>query len=129
MRKIKQFKIKLDDKDNVQELLQEIYNEACKNIEEAQRHINKIESSTNINDEIIDGKSKYAKAINDFIATKDKAIGRKLDVAKTMAEILKINGNTSNNFTEGSVPDNWDDVMSNVYDVPKENKPIEYTLK
>lgn len=129
MKTLKQFKIKLDDKDNVQELLQEIYNEACKNIEEAQRHINKIESSTNINEEVIDGKSKYAKAINDFIATKDRAIGRKLDVAKTMAEILKINGNVTQNFTEGSVPDNWDVMMSNMPDSTKDNKPIEYTLR
>lgn len=123
----KQFKIKLEDRDNLRDLLQEIYSEACKNIEEAQRLINKIEMSTNLNEEIIDGKSKYAKAINDFIATKDKAIGRKLDVAKTLADVLKINGNNQPTYVEGSLPDNWDEVT--LPETTMENKTIEYTLK
>jgi len=129
MKAPKQFKIKLDNQDNLQELLQEIYNEACKNVEEAQRLINKIEMSTNLNEEVIDGKSKYAKAINDFISTKDKAIGRKLEVAKAMAEVLKRSGNGQQGFTEGAVPDNWEDVVADIPTSIEENKPLEYTLK
>ena len=72
MATIKRYKVKLDNKENIEELLQEIYNEACKNIEEAQVEINKISESTDLTEEILDGKAKYAKAINDFITTKDK---------------------------------------------------------
>lgn len=129
MKAPKQFKIKLDNQDNLQELLQEIYNEACKNVEEAQRLINKIEMSTNLNEEVIDGKSKYAKAINDFISTKDKAIGRKLEVAKAMAEVLKHNGNQQSGYVEGVVPDDWSNVVAELPDSIEENKPIEYKLK
>ena len=106
-KKIKNYKVVLDSKDNVTELLQEIYDEACKNIEEAQREINKITMSTTLNTEIIDGKAKYAKAINDFITTKDKAISRKFEIAKLMTEVLKYNGNTQQIYNEGEVPDVW----------------------
>lgn len=126
---LKRFKVKLDDKGKVQELLQEIYNEACKNIEEAQREINKIEMSTNLNEESLDAKAKYAKAINDFIATKDKAIGRKLEIGKLMTEYLKYNGDTQQMFTTGTVPNDWSEL--NLDDTPNnndDNKKIEYKI-
>lgn len=130
MRQLKQYKLKVDSKEKIEELLQEIYNEACKNIEEAQNEINKITHSTDLTVEIIDGKAKYAKAINDFIATKDKAIARKFEIAKLMTEIIKFNGNVQQAFTEGDVPGNWDDFMVNPDNASTNNNgPIEYTLK
>lgn len=124
----KQYKLKLNSKEKIEELLQEIYVEACKNIEEAQREINKIAMSTNLNEEIIDGKSKYAKAINDFIATKDKAISRKMEIAKLMTEVFKFNGDVQKAFSYGDIPEDWSDVINTMPDSPSENKPIEYTL-
>lgn len=91
--KLKRYKVKVNDLMSIQELLQELYNEACKNIEEVQLNINKLSNSVNLNDETMDGKARYAKAINDFVNTKDKAIGRKLEIAKLMGEIVKHNGN------------------------------------
>lgn len=132
MRQLKQYKLKVDSKEKIEELLQEIYAEACKNIEEAQNEINKITMSTDLNSEIIDGKAKYAKAINDFIATKDKAIARKFEIAKLMTEIIKFNGNIQQAFTEGDVPGNWDDIIVNPPTTDPNNNnngPIEYTLK
>ena len=127
---LKNYQLKLDSKEKLTELLQEIYNEACKNIEEAQREINKITNSTNLNDEIIDGKAKYAKAINDFIITKDKAISRKFEIAKLLSEIIKYNGNTQQMFTEGTVPGNWADLLEK-NDIITEvtNNVHEYKLK
>ncbi len=131
MRQLKRYKLKLDSKEKIEELLQEIYSEACKNIEEAQNEINKITHSTDLSTEIIDGKAKYAKAINDFIATKDKAIARKFEIAKLLSEIIKFNGNVQQAFTEGDVPGNWDDFVVNSPDSGNSNNngPIEYTLK
>jgi len=129
MRQLKQYKLKVDSKEKIEELLQEIYNEACKNIEEAQNEINKISHSTDLNTEIIDGKAKYAKAINDFITTKDKAIARKFEIAKLLTEIIKFNGNVQQAFTEGDVPGNWDDIVVTSPNIDNNNGPIEYTLR
>lgn len=128
MRQLKQYKLKLDSKEKIEELLQEIYAEACKNIEEAQNEINKITHSTDLTAEIIDGKAKYAKAINDFISTKDKAISRKFEIAKLMTEVVKFNGNVQRAFTEGEIPGDWSDIVMTA-DSTDNNKPIEYTLK
>lgn len=128
-RTLKNYKLQLDSKEKITELLQEIYDEACKNIEEAQREINRISMSTDLNEEIIDGKAKYAKAINDFIATKDKAIARKFEIAKLMTEIIKFNGNVQQAFNEGELPGNWADIFDNAAAVEVNNNPINYTLK
>lgn len=129
MRQLKQYKLKLDSKEKIEELLQEIYAEACKNIEEAQNEINKITHSTDLSTEIIDGKAKYAKAINDFIATKDKAISRKFEIAKLMTEVIKFNGNIQQAFTEGEIPGDWTDIVTTSPPDNYNNGPIEYTLK
>lgn len=129
MRQLKQYKLKLDSKEKIEELLQEIYTEACKNIEEAQNEINKISYSTDLNSEIIDGKAKYAKAINDFIATKDKAINRKFEIAKLMSEVLKFSGNVQRAFTEGDVPGDWSELVTTTTPNETNNGPVEYTLK
>ncbi len=129
-RQLKQYRLKLDSKEKIEELLQEIYAEACKNIEEAQNEINKITNSTDLNNEIIDGKAKYAKAINDFIATKDKAINRKFEIAKLMTEVIKFNGNIQQAFTEGDVPGDWSNIVENNPNPDNGgNKSIDYTLR
>lgn len=127
---MKRYNLKLNSNSKIEELLQEIYNEACKNIEEAQREINRISNSTNLNEEMIDGKAKYAKAINDFISTKDKAISRKFEIAKLMTDVIKCNGNVQQAFNEGNVPDSWDSLLQNSDIISVEdNKPKEYKLK
>ena len=89
----KKYKLKLNSAQKIEELLQELYEEADKNIVEIQNEMNKLANSVQLDQEIVDAKAKYAKAMNDFITNKDKAIGRKLDIAKLMSEILKFNGN------------------------------------
>ena len=84
----KRYKLRLNSLDKIEELLQELYNEADKNIVEIQNQMNKLSNSVALNDEIMDSKTKYAKAMNDFITNKDKAIGRKLDIAKLMTQRL-----------------------------------------
>ena len=64
--------------------------------------MNKLQNSVLLNDEIMEAKTKYAKAMNDFITNKDKAIGRKLEIAKLMAEIMKYNGDANKAFNEGN---------------------------
>lgn len=107
----KKYKLKLNSIEKIEELLQELYEEADKNIVEIQNEINKLTNSVQLNEEIMDAKAKYAKAINDYITNKDKAIGRKLDIAKLMSEILKYNGNVKLAVTEGEIPD-WSEITN-----------------
>ena len=111
----KRYKLKLNSVEKIEELLQELYEESDKNIVEIQNEMNKLANSVELNNEIVDAKAKYAKAMNDFITNKDKAIGRKLDIAKLMSEILKINGNVKLAVTEGELPD-WQEITNALVD-------------
>lgn len=133
MVKLSQYKIKLNSPDNLQRLLQELYDEACKNIKQVQDEINKLTNSTNLADEAMDAKARYAKAVNDFIASKDKAIGRKMDVAKLMSEVMKYNGNVKRTFEESDIVGDWSEVVSKSKEInevaSEEDSVIEYKLK
>lgn len=107
----KRYNVKLNSITKIEELLQELYDEADKNIVEIQNEMNKLSNSVQLSEEIVDAKAKYAKAMNDFITNKDKAIGRKLDIAKLMSEILKYNGNVKLAVTEGEIPD-WQEITN-----------------
>ena len=111
----KKYKLKLNSSQKIEELLQELYDEADKNIVEIQNEMNKLANSVQLDQEIMDAKTKYAKAMNDFIVNKDKTIGRKLDIAKLMSEILKFNGNVKMAVTEGDIPD-WDEITNALVD-------------
>ena len=111
----KRYKVKLNSAQKIEELLQELYDESDKNIVEIQNEMNKLSNSVQLDQEIVDAKAKYAKAMNDFITNKDKAIGRKLDIAKLMSEILKFNGNVKLAVTEGDIPD-WDEITNALVD-------------
>ena len=126
----KRFKIKLNSPEKIEELLQELYNEACKNIEEIQTQMNKVANSVQLNDEIMDAKAKYAKAMNDFIVSKDKAIGRKLEIAKLLSEILKYNGNLTKASENSDIFNNfkWNDLQKMAQE-EDDNKPKEYKIK
>lgn len=135
LKELKRYKLKLNSADKIEELLQELYNEACKNVETIQNEMNKLSNSINLNEEIVDSKTKYAKAMNDFITNKDKAIGRKLEIAKLMSEILKFNGNVAKTFEESEAVGDWGDFMSMVnkdnalQNDNQEEKTREYKLK
>ena len=130
---LKRYKLKLNSAEKIEELLQELYNETCKNIEAIQNEMNKLSSSINLNNEIVDSKTKYAKAMNDFITNKDKAIGRKIEIAKLMSEILKFNGNVSKTFEESEAVGDWSELMNMVNNNEnesndKQDEKIEYKL-
>ena len=91
-KEIKNLKIELNSTDNLRDLLQMIMELADEQINQAQSEINKLKNSTNLTEEAMDGKSKYAKAINDFLVTKNKATAQKIDVAKMLQEVIKYNG-------------------------------------
>lgn len=112
----KRYKIKLNSVDKVEELLQEIYDDAVRQQNLIQDKINELETSTNLSEEPIDMKVKYAKAIHDYVTDKEKAIGRKLDVSKLMSEILKSNGDVEKVISDQEVIGKLDDNFKKIRD-------------
>jgi len=90
----KRYKVRLNSVEKIEELLQEIYDQSCRQINEIQNEINKLTNSTNLgsDDITMEEKAKYAKAVHDFTVDKIKAIGAKFEIAKFMGEILKNSG-------------------------------------
>lgn len=91
------YKVKLNSASKIEELLQEVYDQACRQINEIQNEINKLTNSTNLaaDDFTMEDKAKYFKAIHDLNGDKNNAIKTKLDIAKFMGEIIKKNGDAN----------------------------------
>lgn len=127
----KNYKLKLNSIEKIEELLQELYNETNKMVNEIQEQMNKLSSSVSLNQEPMDAKAKYSKAMNDFLSNKEKAISRKLDIAKLMSEIIKFNGNVKAVIQESDL--NWDSFKDTLVDSEDgqkgSDKPNEYEFK
>lgn len=114
------YKLKLNSVEKIEELLQIMYDEANQNIVKLQDEINKITNSTNLNQCSVDEKAKFAKAVNDYIANKDKAIGRKIEIAKLMTEIHKYSGNVNTAVAVGNNVVDWEQMKDALYEKEKE---------
>jgi hypothetical protein len=129
-------KIELNDIQNIRDLLQETYRLADEQIVQAQNEINKLSVSTQLEQEAMDAKSKYAKAINDYLGMKDKAISKKIDIAKILTDIYHHNGDVKGALEGGenikNMDFNFDDIKKMIDDsyVEKEKtKTIELNKK
>jgi len=93
----KRYKVRLNSTEKLEELLQEIYDQACRQINEIDNEKNKITNSTNLAADgvTMEEKTKYATAIHNFLDDKRKAIASKFEIAKFLGEVIKHNGNAS----------------------------------
>lgn len=127
-------KIVINDSKNLELLLQKIYDESETMSNQIQNEINKITNSVDLanEDSGIDAKTKYSKAINDLLTTKQKAVNTKLDLGKLMAEIIKYNGNIDKAISDsGKTALNFDDLKKKLSEALKNNnpdKPQEYII-
>jgi hypothetical protein len=99
---------------------------------QAQNEINKLSVASQLENEPMEARTKYAKAINDYLGMKDKAISKKLDIAKILADVLKSNGDVKDAFENGSnmknMDFNFDDIKKMVdesYQGKEKTKTIE----
>ena len=92
IKKIKNYKVKLNSIEKIEQLLQETYDIATQTHKSIQDEINKIANTTTINDLDIDGKEKYGKIMANYFSLMQKANAQKQDIAKLMAEVVKQNG-------------------------------------
>jgi len=120
------FKIELNDIQNIRDLLQETYRLADEQIVQAQNEINKLSVSTQLEQEPMDAKSKYAKAINDYLGMKDKAISKKLDIAKILTDVYHHNGDVKGAIENGenikNMDFNFDDIKKMIDNNMQEEK-------
>lgn len=93
----RRYKVRLNSSEKIEELLQEIYDQTCKQINEINNNLNILKNSTNLGEDgiTIEDKVKFSKAVHDYQTDQAKAIAMKLDVAKFMGEVLKFNGDAN----------------------------------
>ena len=125
-------KLELNTIQSLKDLLQECYNNANEQIVQVQNEINKLANATQLSEEPIDAKSKYAKAINDYLSIKDKAISKKIDVGKILADVCNHNGDVASalNDSKKEMDFNFDDIKQMVDNsLQEKTNKIELTRK
>ena len=90
MARRKKQKIEVNSNDSLQGLLQQLYNNACDQIRDAQSVVNEVDAGAVAED--VDDYAKVAKAKTDALKLKYSGIKAKLDVAKLLADLIKHNG-------------------------------------
>lgn len=114
---IKKLKIDLNNSQNIKDLLQEAYLLSDEQIIQAQNEINKLSVATQLAEEPMDAKAKYAKAINDYLGMKDKAIAKKIDIAKILTEIYHHNGDVKGALEDSSTMANMTFDLKNIKEI------------
>ena len=120
-------KIELNNTQNIRDLLQEAYRLAEEQIVQVQNEINKLANATNLQDEPMDAKAKYAKSINDYLGMKDKAIAKKLEISKILTDILHHSGDNKGQgdmMATTPMSFNFDDIKKMVDDSYKDKEKI-----
>lgn len=90
MARKKKIIVRIDNIDTLQDLMQEVYHDACGQIIDAQNTINSLVNGSVPQD--TDDFTKIAKAKTDALKVKDSAIKIKLDVGRLQNDIIKNNG-------------------------------------
>ena len=98
-RKKKQ-EVKVNDTDSLEGLMQETHNDACLQINDAQRTINELSNSATPED--VDDLTKIAKEKGNLLKVKDSAIKIKLELAKLQSDIIKNKGDVESAISERS---------------------------
>ena len=98
-RKKKQ-EISINNVDSLSGLMQETYNDACANINDAQKTINELVNSVRAED--VDDATKIAKEKSNALKIKDSAIRIKLEIAKLQNDIIKHKGDAESAINERS---------------------------
>jgi hypothetical protein len=128
-------KVELNDPNVIKDLLQEAYMLSNEQIVQAQNEINKLATATKLQDEVMDSKAKYSKAMNDYLGVKDKAIAKKVEIAKLLSEILNSSkNNIPGNDVGGSVKQSLDlnkikEMVKSMHEDKEKTKTIELTKK
>ena len=92
--------IKVNDNSSLEDLMQETYNDACLQINDAQKVINELSSGAIPQD--VDEHTKVAKEKGSLLKVKESGIRLKLELAKLQSDILKNRGDIDSAVSERS---------------------------
>jgi len=90
--------VKVNDVESLEGLMQETYNDACLQINDAQRTINELSTSATPQD--VEDVTKIAKEKGGLLKVKDSAIRIKLELAKLQSDIIKNRGDAESAIQE-----------------------------
>ena len=102
----KNYIVKINSVEKIEQLLQEIYDQCVKQYTEIQNEMNKLSNSCNLAEVTIDEKVKYSKAMHDLFGDKEKVLKMKFEVSKLMTEFIKHNGNIEDTLNDSNVAKN-----------------------
>jgi hypothetical protein len=102
----KNFIVKVNSVEKIEQLLQEIYDQSVKQYNEIQNEMNKLSNSCNLADVTIEEKTKYSKAIHDLFGDKEKVLKMKFEVSKLMSEFVKHGGSVEDTLNDTNVVKN-----------------------
>jgi hypothetical protein len=128
----KRIKVRLSSAEKIEEVLQEVYDQACRQINEIQNEINKLINSTNLgaDDFTMDDKAKYFNAIHDLTGDKKSAIQTKLDIVKFMGEMIKHSGDAKSVVNDKNFAKRTSLNLSDLRSALKEDNDVDtYKLK
>jgi hypothetical protein len=111
--------IKINDIDSLEGLVQETYNDACANINDAQKAINELVNSVRAED--VDDATKITKEKTNALKIKDSAIRIKLEIARLQNDIIKHKGDAQSAISDRSAGNITLDDFSKVREMIKNN--------
>lgn len=92
--------VKVNDTESLEGLMQETYNDACLQINDAQKCINELSTSAIPTD--VEDLTKIAKEKANLLKVKDSSIRVKLELAKLQSDIIKNRGDIDSTIAERS---------------------------
>ena len=92
--------VKVNNTESLEGLMQETYNDACLQINDAQKVINELTTGTNPQD--VDDHTKVAKEKAGLLKVKEAGIRIKLEIAKLQSDIIKNKGDAEAAISERS---------------------------
>ena len=120
MARKKKLKIKLNDNDSLESLMQEVYNDSCLQINDSQKIVNELANM--IHTESVDDLTKITREKSNALKIKETAIKLKLESGKLMSEIIKNHGDVLSGaeaYNEGNKVDN--DNFAKIHELIKQN--------
>jgi hypothetical protein len=117
--------VKVNNTDSLESLMQETYNDACLQINDAQKTINELSTSVPQTELDVDDLTKIAKEKGNLLKVKESGIKIKLELAKLQSDILKNRGDVDAAVSERSSGSASLNDFRTIRAMLKENKPDE----
>lgn len=125
MARPKKTKINLD-KNSLQELMQEIYNDCSNVMSSARRELNERKNRAEIED--IGDEYQIGKVNNETLKILETTIDKKLALAKLQSQVLSNSGKDENNTNSNSITESDKDILRELFKEKSKKSNTEYDI-